>query len=258
MRYAVAIKQVPDTSEVTVNEEGNLVRTGVPSILDPYCEYALRKIAAMKKEGDEITVFTMGPPQASEALRRCLCLGADKAFLLSDPGFAGADVWATSRTLAAFIQKYACDSDLFVFGARSADGETGQVPFETAQLLSAQQFAYVADLTLEGDSFVCTQNYGGSLRECRVPKGSVVSFGGVDPCGTLMSISDRISGQRKTIETLGRVDLGLGLYSVGLKGSRTKIVSTDSSVIRRKNRKAVISSPERAAELIMGEMGVKR
>ncbi len=258
MRYAVAIKQVPDTSEVTVNEEGNLVRTGVPSILDPYCEYALRKIAAMKKEGDEITVFTMGPPQASEALRRCLCLGADKAFLLSDPGFAGADVWATSRTLAAFIQKYACASDLFVFGARSADGETGQVPFETAQLLSAQQFAYVADLTLEGDSFVCTQNYGGSLRECRVPKGSVVSFGGVDPCGTLMSISDRISGQRKTIETLGRVDLGLGLYSVGLKGSRTKIVSTDSSVIRRKNRKAVISSPERAAELILDEMGVKR
>jgi electron transfer flavoprotein beta subunit len=226
--------------------------------LDPYCEYALRKIEGIRKEGDEIVAFTMGPPQASEALRRCLCLGADRAYLISDPAFAGADVWATSRALAAFIQRYACDSDLIVFGARSSDGETGQVPFETAQLLSVQQCVYVADLSPEKDSFVCRQIYGDSERTCRVPRGSAVSFGGVDPCGTLMSISDRISGGKKTIETLGRVELGLGLYSVGLKGSKTRIVRTDSSVIRRKNRKAVINNPGRAAELILDEMGAGR
>ncbi|MBR6037488.1 MAG: hypothetical protein IKP53_01810, partial [Candidatus Methanomethylophilaceae archaeon] len=155
----MAVKQVPDASEVSVDANGSLVRLGVPAILDPFSEYALRRIIAMKEEGDEVSVFAMGPPQASEALRRCLCLGADKAFLLSDPSFAGADTWATARTLAAFVGRYMSDVDLIAFGRQASDGETGQVPYETAQLISARQFAYVTDLRRSNRGFEAVQDY---------------------------------------------------------------------------------------------------
>jgi electron transfer flavoprotein beta subunit len=254
MRFAVAVKQVPDASEVSVDENGSLIRTGVPSILDPFCEHALMKVLSLKEEGDEVVVFTMGPPQASDALRRCLCLGADKAYLLSDRAFAGADTWATSRALAAFIGRFLCDAGLYVFGRQASDGETGQVPYETAQLISARQFAYVTDLRRSGHGFEAVQDYGDVIRTASVPAGSVVSFSGTDPCGTLMSLTDRIRGYGIPIETVDRVAIGLGVYSVGLKGSRTKIVGTDSRSVLRKNRKVAMSSPARAAELILEEM----
>ena len=253
MRFAVAVKQVPDASEVSVDNDGSLIRAGVPSILDPFCEYALRQVLALKEEGDEVVAFTMGPPQASEALRRCLCLGADKAYLLSDRAFAGADTWATSRTLAAFIQRFVCDAGLYVFGRQASDGETGQVPFETAQLLSVRQFAYVTGLCRSGDGFEAVQDYGDVVRTASVPLGSVVSFSGTDPCGTLMSITERIRGYGIPIETVDRVALGLGVYSVGLKGSRTKIVGTDSRSMLRRNRKVAMGSPARAAEVLFEE-----
>lgn len=254
MKILVAVKQVPDTSEVSVDENGSLVRAGVPSILDPYCEYALRKALSLKEKGDEVIAFTMGPPQAESALRRCLCLGADRACLLTDRAFAGADTWATSRAIAAFVQRHGCDADLLVFGQKASDGETGQVPFEVAQMLSVQQFAYAKDIERCKGSFLVTQDYGDVLRDCRVPRGSVVAFSDVDPCGTLMSISQRLEGAGKPVETMDRVGLGLGLYSVGLKGSRTKIVKTGTNDVRRKNRKAVVGDPSRVAELLKGEM----
>ena len=110
MRLLVAVKQVPDTTLIDVDENGNLKREGVPSILDPYSEHALETALGLRKEGDTITVVTMGPPQAESALRRCLELGADEAFLLSDRAFAGADVHATARTLSAFPQRTASGS----------------------------------------------------------------------------------------------------------------------------------------------------
>ncbi len=258
MRFAVAVKQVPDASEVSVDSNGSLVRLGVPAILDPFSEYALRRILEIKEDGDEVAVFTMGPPQASEALRRCLCLGADRAFLLSDRSFAGADTWATARTLAAFIGRYMSDADLIAFGRQASDGETGQVPYETAGLMSARQFAYVVDLQKSEDGFVATQDYGDISRRIRVPKGAVVSFNGTDPCGTLMSLTDRIRGYGIPIETVDRVAIGLGAYSVGLKGSKTKIVRTDSKSMLRKNRKVAMSSPGRAAEVLLEELEARR
>ena len=91
MRFAVAVKQVPDTMEMSVDENGSLVRAGVPSILNPYDECALSRVLELRREGDEVVVFTMGPPQARQALERCLEMGADRAYLLTDRDFAGAD-----------------------------------------------------------------------------------------------------------------------------------------------------------------------
>lgn len=254
MKYVVAVKQVPDTALVSVDEDGSLVRDGVPSILNPYCEYALGKVLDMRKEGDTVDVFTMGPPQAESALRRCLELGADRAFLLTDRAFAGADTWATARAISSFMVKFECDFDILVFGRQAIDGDTGQVPYEVAQMLDVQQFAYTESLSSDGDSIIAVQDYGDMRRTAKVPLGSVVAFGGVDPNGRLPSITGYLSAKGKEIVRVDRVALGLGLYSVGLKGSMTHIISTEAVKSTRRNRKVEIKDPARAASLIMGEV----
>ena len=107
MKIVVCVKQVPEISNVRINPEtGTLIREGVASILNPFCEYALDFAVELKKAspGTEIIAVSMGPPQTRSALMRCMELGADRAFLASDRKFAGADTWATAKTLAAVIR----------------------------------------------------------------------------------------------------------------------------------------------------------
>jgi len=110
MKIIVTIKQVPEADKVAVNPEtGTLIREGVESILNPFCEYALDMAVKIRDDNPdiavEIIVISMGPPQARMALLRCLELGADRAFLLSDRAFAGSDVWATALTLKEGIRR---------------------------------------------------------------------------------------------------------------------------------------------------------
>ena len=90
MELLVCIKQVPDTSEIKLDPEtNNLIRTGLPSIVNPDDMHALEAALTVKDqhEGSRVTVLSMGPPQAEEALRQCLSLGADDAVLVTDRAF---------------------------------------------------------------------------------------------------------------------------------------------------------------------------
>lgn len=258
MRFVVAIKQVPDTENMAMNEDGTVDRTGVRPVMDPYSEYALRSILELRCEGDHVSVVSMGPPQAEATLRRCMALGADSACLLSDQAFAGADVWATARVLASYIQKFECDYDCLVFGRMSSDGETGQLPFEVAGLMDVEQHAYVTVLKREGESISCLQDYEDLVRECAVSKGSVISFAGVDPNGTFMDVPGFISSLKSEVMVKNRVDLGLGLYSVGTKGSPTSIKGISTVGSTRRNRKVLMRDPHKAAELVIGELEAMR
>lgn len=253
MRFVVAVKQVPDTTDVRTADDGTLVRAGVQSVMDPYSQSALMNILSMKGGDDTVAVVTMGPPQAEDMLRRCIGLGADEAYLITDRDFAGADTWATARTLAAFIERYEREADLYVFGRQAVDGDTGQVPSEVAQLIDAQQFYYTSSLEITNEGFVAVQNYGSFIREAKVPRGSVVSFNDADAGGCLQSLAGFLKGSRADIRTLCRVDLGLGLYSVGSKGSKTAIVSSSKVRDGRKGMKVEISTPSVAADLIIKE-----
>ena len=97
MHAIVCIKQVPDTTEVKIDpERGTLIREGVPSIVNPFDTYAIEEALLLKEKfGGKVTVISMGPPQAVEALKEAVAMGADEAILLSDRAFAGADTWAT-------------------------------------------------------------------------------------------------------------------------------------------------------------------
>lgn len=106
MNILVCIKQVPDTTEVKLDPKtGTLIRDGIPSIINPDDKAGIEEAIKIKEQmGATITVLTMGPPQAKNALKEALAMGVDRAILLTDRAFAGADTLATSKTIAGAIK----------------------------------------------------------------------------------------------------------------------------------------------------------
>ncbi len=143
MRIIVCIKQVPDTTEVKINPEtGTLIRDGVPSIINPFDENAIEAALQLVEEhGGEVIVLTMGPPQAEQALREAVAMGANRAILLCDRAFAGADTLATSYCLSQAIKRIG-DFDVIFAGKQAFDGDTGQVGPGLAEHLGIPQITY--------------------------------------------------------------------------------------------------------------------
>jgi electron transfer flavoprotein alpha subunit len=132
LHIVVCVKHIPDATDIRFDPITlNLIREGVPAIVNPFCLNALEEAIRLKeKMGGTITAVSMGPLQAQEGLREALALGADRAVMVSDRDMAGADTLATSYTLWKSIGKIAETTpfDLILAGKVAIDGETGQVP----------------------------------------------------------------------------------------------------------------------------------
>lgn len=173
MDVVVCIKQVPETTEVKINPEtGTLMREGVPAIVNPFDLYALEEgLRLREKYGGSVTVITMGPPQAKEALLETISMGADEAILVSDRAFAGADTLATSYTLAQTIRRKGA-FDLIICGKQAIDGDTAQVGPQIAEKLGIPQITYAEAITsLEGDEIVVERAFplGREWVKCKLP-----------------------------------------------------------------------------------------
>jgi electron transfer flavoprotein beta subunit len=140
----VCIKQVPDTTNVKINPETNtLIREGISSIINPFDMYAIEEGLRLKEEfGGKVTVISLGPPQAINALKEAIGMGADEAIQLSDRAFAGSDSWATAYALSLAIKKLG-EFDIILCGKQAIDGDTGQVGPGIASQLGITQLTYV-------------------------------------------------------------------------------------------------------------------
>jgi electron transfer flavoprotein alpha/beta subunit len=149
VKIVCLVKQVPRADAIEFDPETkSLRREGVPLLLNPFDAAAVARAAELKKlTGGEVIAMTMGPPQAGDALRTCLALGADRCIHLSDRVFAVADTLGTSRTLALAIQKEG-GVDLVLCGRKTLDSETWQVPPETAAFLGWPHLTSVVDIEL--------------------------------------------------------------------------------------------------------------
>lgn len=143
MEIVVCIKQVPGTTEVKLDDKGNLMRDGIDSKMNPYDLYAIETALRIKEEKEAVlNVITMGPPQSEAVLREAFMMGADEGFLLTDRKFAGADVLATSYTLAQGVQKIG-KPQLVICGKQTTDGDTAQVGPEMAEYMGIPHVANV-------------------------------------------------------------------------------------------------------------------
>ena len=154
-QVVVAVKQVPDTTQVKIDpEKGTLIREGIPFIINPFDAHAVEEALRLKDQFDcQVTAITMGPANSVITLKKCLALGVDHVFLISDRQFAGADTLATSYVLAEAIKKIEKELgrvDLVICGKQTIDGDTAQVGPGIATRLNLSQLTLV-DQILEVD-----------------------------------------------------------------------------------------------------------
>lgn len=148
MHIFVCIKQVPDTQKVKVDPEtGVLIRSGIESKMNPFDLYALETALRIKEKCDAyVTAISMGPFSAEEVLKEALAMGVDDTVLLSDRKFGGADVLATSYTLAQGIRNVDPDFDLIICGKQTTDGDTGQVGPAISEYLGVPHVSWCSEL----------------------------------------------------------------------------------------------------------------
>jgi electron transfer flavoprotein beta subunit len=131
LHIVVCIKQVPDTKIIKMNPKTNTMdRASAPAILNPYDAHAVEEAVRLRaRYGGVVSVLTMGPPPAVKAIRKCIEIGADEGYMITDKAFAGADTLATSYALAKALEKIGQlrPIDLIVCGKMTIDGDTGQV-----------------------------------------------------------------------------------------------------------------------------------
>ncbi len=223
MNIVVAIKQVPDTTQVRIDPETNtLIREGVESIINPFDMYAIEEGVRLKeKYGGKATVITMGPPQAEAALKEAISMGCDEAFLISDRAFAGSDTLATGYILAMAIKKIK-NFDIILCGKQASDGDTAQVGPGIATQLDIPQVTYVKKIeeikenvaivermTEEGFEIVktslpCLFTVVKEINEPRIP-----------------SLKGRMKAKKTIIQSWKAIDLDVEENRLGLIGSPT-------------------------------------
>ena len=260
MHVIVCIKQVPDTAEikkVQINADtGTIVRDGIPSILNPFDEYAVEEAVRIKeKHGGKVTLLSMGPAQAEDALLKGLSMGADEAILLSDQAFAGSDTLATAYTLSAAIKKIG-PFDLILCGQQAIDGDTGQVGPSLAEHLQIPQVTYVNQIEIQGKKMRVRREVESGYEdlECGLPALLAVVKGINEP--RTPAFSDLAEAMEKGIRTWGLDDLTVEESRIGLKGSPTWVMGIWTPEAKRGGQ-IIGGAPEEAAQKLAAFLSQK-
>jgi electron transfer flavoprotein beta subunit len=223
----VCVKQVPDTTEISIDPETNtLVREGIESILNPFDEYALEEAIRIKERQGEgkVTALSMGPPQTETALKECIARGADEAVLLSDRRFAGSDTWATSCVLSAAI-RHIGEYDIIICGQQAIDGDTAQVGPGISIHLGVPQIAYVSEV-IELSKEACKVRRlietGHEIYNVKLPFLMTVVKEINEP--RIASLRGKMKAKKAEIPVWDLDAIGVSEDDTGLKGSPTRVV----------------------------------
>jgi len=234
MNIIVCVKQVPDTTEVRLDPvKGTLIRDGVPSIMNPDDKAGLEAALKLKDEsGAHVIVLSMGPRQADDVLREALAMGADEAYLITDPAFSGADTWATSSTLAGAISKL--DFDLIITGRQAIDGDTAQVGPEIAEHLQIPHISYCEYFKIEGDEVIVKRQFEDRYQILRAKLPALITALDEMNEPRYMTPGGIFDAYReKEVSVWSRVDVPVEDENIGLKGSPTRVVKTNPKMLKQ-------------------------
>ncbi|ADI02855.1 electron transfer flavoprotein subunit beta/FixA family protein [Syntrophothermus lipocalidus] len=224
MKWIVCIKQVPNTSDIKLDRQtNNLLREGVPSIMNPYDLHALETAFDLQEKfGGRVVAISMGPPSAEECLRDALAMGADEAILLSDPAFRGSDTLATSYTLAAAIRQLQPFA-LVICGKQAVDGDTAQVGPELAEWLGIPQLTGVDRVIIEGNDIRAWREQEGGHLEVHASLPALVTVTKNINEPRLPTIKGRMAANRAHVTVWTKNDIMVYRERVGLAGSPTQV-----------------------------------
>ena len=253
MHFVVCIKQVPDSAQIRVHPVTNtIMRQGVPTIINPYDLFSLETAMRLRDQiGGEVTILTMGPPSAEDALRKALTYGADRGVLLTDRFFAGSDTLATSYALAQAIRKIG-DAwgapDIVFAGKQTIDGDTAQVGPGVARRLGLNQLTYITKVArVDADKR--------TIELERRAEGGAQVLSSALPCLITMlegsaeirrgSFADALRAARAEIVTWSAADAGItDLLKCGLRGSPTVVKRVFAPTPRAEKAKQIAVKPK--------------
>lgn len=226
MQILVCIKQVPASTRVEVDPvTGVLKRDGADAKMNPYDLFALESAFQLREAlGGEVTVLTMGPPQAEAVIREAYAMGADKGVILSDRAFAGADVLATAYAISEGARASG-PYDLILCGKQTTDGDTAQVGSEVAEQLGYPSLSGVTALKPDGDrGLIVTMDMGDTVLDAAVSFPCVISVD-KDICAPrLPSYLKKKATATREVKMYTFADLeGADKSRCGLGGSPTQV-----------------------------------
>jgi len=238
LRIVVTVKLVPDTAADKRIDPATkrLVRTGVDIVLNPFDEYAIEAALQLRDklaDGSTVTIFSMTPENGRDVVRKALAMGADDAVILSDPGLAGSDMWATAYALAHGIK--AGGFDLVLTGTQSTDAISGDLPGMLAEYLGVPALTYARQLEIDGNRLRVKRETETGYQTASAPLPALASVTKSANEPRYPSLKGIMGAKKKDIKTLALADLGL-TKAVGSDGSRTEVLALATPPAREKGR----------------------
>ncbi len=229
MRVIVAIKQVPETNAVRMDDQtGTMIRDGVEAIVNPLDIYAVEAALSLCEsrpdQNSETVAISMGPAKAMTAIREVIAMGIDRGVLISDKAFAGSDTWATSYVLGAGV-RWIGDFDLIVCGERATDGDTGQVGPGIAAWLDLPVVTYVSRIDRVADGIARVHRLvenGYEVLDVQLP--AVLTVVKEIAYPRLPTLRGKQRAREANIPALKPGDLDVERDRIGLNGSPTRVV----------------------------------
>lgn len=228
LKILACVKQVPDVDQMRMDPEtGNLIRAGVPAILNPLDANALSAAIKVKETyGGEVTLITMGPPAAEAVLRECLAVGADRAILVTDRAFGNADTLATSYSIvsaANLVDKF----DLIFCGKETLDGATGQMGSQLAERFDAAQItsaSLIKEVDAENRTLVVERELETGVEELEVRMPCLFTMEKTHYPVRIPNLKGKLAAKKAPIITMTSNDIpGLDRARIGDPGSPTKV-----------------------------------
>ncbi|MBX6395967.1 MAG: electron transfer flavoprotein subunit beta/FixA family protein [Alicyclobacillaceae bacterium] len=221
MNIIVCMKQTFDTEERIVLENGKIKEDGVKFVINPYDEYAVEEAIRLKEQhGGQVTVITLGPSRAEEALRTALAMGADEGVIIDDPALFG-DEYTAAQVLAKAIQKY--PFDIILCGNQAVDDGSGQVAVRLAELLGIPHIGTITKLEVADGKVTCHRDAEGDVEivEGSLPILVTAQQGLNEP--RYPSLIGIRKANKKPLTRLTAADLGI---EAGAVAAKTEIVET--------------------------------
>jgi len=247
VRVIVCVKQAIDVSQVRVDTATRrLITLDAPRKISDFDKNALEEaIRLREKLGGEVLTLTVGPEEAKTTLREALAMGADKAYILSDPVFENSDTLATSYVLAEAVKKIG-QFDLILCGEASIDSFSAQVGPRLAERLNIPQVTYVRKLSLEGDVLTAERSLEDAVETVKAKTPLLVTVTREINEPRIPSLMSIMKASKKEVVLWNAADLNLVKEKVGEAGSAIKVLDVLAPKVERKK---IVIKGENAAEI---------
>jgi electron transfer flavoprotein beta subunit len=223
MKIAVCVKQVPEGATKRIDPQTKRLDRAGEAGLNPFDTNAIEEALRLREAAGEgeIVLVSMGPERATEALRKGLAMGADRAVLVSDEAAAGSDLVATSAVLAKALEREG--ADLVLFGQQSSDADGAVLCAAVAERLRLPLVSQVSHLELTAGTIDAKRQTEFGYDHVGAPLPAVIAVSDAINEPRYPSLKGIMGAKSKPQESLTMADLSLGEAEVGEGGSRTEV-----------------------------------